>query len=127
MARRRLVYPGKNVRVYYKPDRRSIARCAVGPELTGAVHDIVDNIAKPFAESIAPKATGHYAASFERTTTYVAMGFPEMMTRVAARLVNTDRGAISIEFGTAARGTRKARRGHHVLGQTLTMLDATVV
>lgn len=127
MARKQLVYRSPTMTVHYKPDRRSIARCAVGPELTDAVHEIVDDIAKPFAESISPEYTGRYKASFERSTAYVAMGFPELMTRVAARLVNTDRGAAAIEFGTAARGNRRARQGHHVLGQTLTMLDATVI
>ncbi len=127
MARRQLVYKTKNVTVYYKPDRRSIARCAVGPELTDAVHDIVDNIAKPFAESISPHYTGAYRGRFERTTTYVAMGKPELMTRVAARLYNMDPGASSIEWGTKKKGRRKARAGNHVLGQTLTMLDTTVI
>lgn len=127
MAARQLVYKSRTVTVHYKPDRRSIARCAVGPELTDAVHDIVDNIAKPFAESIAPKDTGHYAKSFERTTTYVALGKGELMTRVAARLYNMDPGAAAIEWGTKQKGRRKARAGQHVLGQTLTMLDTTVV
>lgn len=127
MAARQLVYKSPSLTVYYRPDRRSIARCAIGPELTDAVHDIVDNIAMPYAISVAPQDTGRYRKSFERTTAYVAMGFPELMTRVAARLVNTDPGAAAIEWGTRQKGRRKARLGHHVLGQTLTMLDTTVV
>lgn len=127
MATRQLVYKSPTVTVYYKPDRRSIARCAIGPELTDAVNSIVDHIAMPFAVSISPRHTGHYSRSFERTNSYKALGFPDLMTRVAANLVNKDPGAAAIEWGTAAKGRRKARSGNHVLGQTLTMLDTTVV
>lgn len=121
MARKQLVYAGRNVNAYYRPDRRSIARCAVGPEVTEAVNDIVDNIAKPFAIEISPQRTGRYRSSFERDNTYVARGHPDLMTRVVARLVNTDAGAAAIEFG------RKGGKGHHVLGRTLSMLIATGV
>jgi hypothetical protein len=127
VSARQLVYKTKSVTVYYKPDRRSIARCAVGPELTDIVHDIVDNIAKPFAEAIAPEETGHYKRSFERTTTYVALGKGELMTRVAARLYNMDEGAAAIEWGTKQKGRRRARAGQHILGQTLAMLETAVV
>lgn len=121
MARKQLVYRSATVTVHYRPDRRSIARCAVGPELHRAVHRIVGEIAKPYAISIAPRRTGHYAKSFEVKTAYVAMGDPELMTRVAARLWNMDEAAAAIEWGADQRG--RARRGAHVLGQTLTMLD----
>jgi hypothetical protein len=117
MERKQLVYRSATVTVHYRPDRRSIARCAVGPELHREVHRIVDTIAKPYAESVAPRRTGHYAKSFEVKTAYVAMGDPELMTRVAARLWNMDEAAAAIEWGA------HGRRGAHVLGQTLTMLD----
>lgn len=119
MAKRKLVYPGRNVNAYYKPDRRSIARCAIGPEVTQAVNSIVDDIAKPFAIEISPQRTGRYRGSFERDNAYVARGHPELMTRVVSRLINTDPGAAAIEFG------RKGGKGQHVLGRTLSMLIAT--
>lgn len=122
--RRQLVYASKRVRAYYEPDRRSIARCAVGPELTEAVHDIVEHIAKPFAIGISPRDTGHYAKSFELATTYVVYGFPDLMTRVAARLYNTDEGAAAIEYG---KKTSKGQKGAHVLTRTLEMLTATQI
>lgn len=116
-ARKQLVYRSATVTVHYRPDRRSIARCAVGPELHRAVHKIVDTIAKPYAVSISPEKTGHYKKSFEVKTAYVAMGDPELMTRVAARLWNMDEAAAAIEWGS------HGRRGAHVLRQTLTHLD----
>lgn len=121
--RKQLVYSSRRMRVYYQPDRRSIARCAVGPELHEAVHDIVEHIAKPYAIGISPRKTGHYAKSFEINTTYVALGFPELMTRVAARLYNTDEAAAAIEYG---KKTSKGQKGAHVLQQTLEMLSATL-
>lgn len=121
--RKQLVYPGRRVRAYYRPDRRSIARCAVGPELHEAVHDIVEHIAKPYAIGISPRETGHYAKSFEISTTYVAYGFPDLMTRVAARLYNTDEAAAAIEYG---KKTSRGQKGAHVLGRTLEMLTATL-
>lgn len=123
MAKRQLVYASRKVRAYYEPDRRSMARCAVGPEVHEAVHDIAENIAKPYAVGISPRRTGDYAKSFEVSTTYIAMGFPELLTRVVARLVNTDAGAAAIEYG---RKTSKGQKGAHVLGQTLEMLTATM-
>lgn len=120
--KKQLVYPGRSVRAYYKPDRRSIARCAVGPELHHAVHDVVENVAKPFAIGISPRDTGAYAKSFEISTTYVAYGFPDLMTRVAARLYNTDEAAAAIEYG---RKTSKGQKGAHVLLKTLEMLTFT--
>lgn len=120
---KQLVYRGANITVYYEPDRRSIARCAVGPELHEAVHDVVENIARPFAIGISPRRTGAYSRSFQLDTTYVAMGFPQLMTRVAARLVNTDPGAAAIEYGK--RNRRGEQRGAHVLQKTLEMLTAT--
>jgi hypothetical protein len=117
MARKQLVYRSASVTVYYEPDRRSIARCAVGPELHHAVTDLVTNVAKPYAVGISPRKTGAYAHSFETNITYIAMGFPELMTRVVAELANTDDGAAGIEWG-------KGRQpGHHVLGRTLAMLN----
>lgn len=117
---KQLVYKTRGVTVYYEPDRRSIARCAVGPELTEAVHDIVNNIAKPYAIGISPRDTGEYKRSWRVDTTYVAMGFPDLLTRVAARLVNTHPAAAAIEWGN------KGRNAHHVLSQTLTLLDTSL-
>lgn len=129
--RKQLVYRGQNVTVYYEPDRRSIARCAVGPELTEAVTDLAENRAKPYAIGISPRTTGHYAKSFEVNLVYLAMGYPFLMTRVAAELANTDPGAAGIEWGQkyqkrhAAHGEFRTQQGHHVLRRTLAMLDGT--
>jgi hypothetical protein len=127
-SRKQLVYRSVNVTVYYEPDRRSIARCAVGPELTEAVLDLAENRAKPYAIGISPTQTGHYAKSFEVSTVYLALGYPFLMTRVAAELANVDPGASGIEWGQKSQrrgGGHRTQAGHHVLRRTLIMLDGT--
>jgi hypothetical protein len=127
-SRKQLVYRGVSVTAYYQPDRRSIARCAVGPELTEAVTDIAEGRAKPYAIGISPRDTTHYAHSFEVNLVYLALGYPFLMTRVAAELANTDPGASGIEWGQKYRnrtGGFRTQAGHHVLRKTLIMLDAT--
>lgn len=126
MAQKQLVYRSPTVTVYYKPDRRSIARCAVGRELHHAVRDLAEGIAKPYAIGIAPKRTGTYAKSFQVHLRLIALGHPELMTRVTADLVNEDpgsgpggeSGAAGIEWGS------HGAPGHHVLQRTLAMLNA---
>jgi hypothetical protein len=127
-SRKQLVYRGRTVTVYYEPDRRSIARCAVGPELTEAVVDLAEHRAKPFAVGISPRESGSYSKSFEVNVTHVAYGYPYLMTRVAVELANTDPGAGGIEWGQKRRrrgGESRTTAGHHVLGRTLAMLDGT--
>lgn len=126
-SRKQLVYRSANVTVYYEPDRRSIARCAVGPELTEAVTDLVDAKAKPYAIGISPRKSGRYAKSFTTSIVYLALGYPFLMTRVAAELANTDPGASGIEWGQKYKrfGGTRTQAGHHVLRRTLIMLDGT--
>ncbi len=124
------VYTGRHVTAWYKPDRASIARCAVGPEITEAVRALAVFKAKPYAVSISPRSDStepghvHYQDSFT-----VVMGFtglsPEAighppMRRAAARLYNTAPHAAAVEWGNQESGGH----AHRVLGRTLAYLNS---
>ncbi|MEU0078565.1 hypothetical protein ABZY58_11765 [Micromonospora tulbaghiae] len=91
---------------------------------------LAEHKAKPYAVSIAPRATGTYAGAFvvQRITVH---GIPAEwpMTRRGAQLTNTDKAAKFIEIGgavTTAAGTQPTP-AHHTLRRTLEYLDATSV
>ncbi len=127
LGERKRVYTGRHVRVDFQMNPEEIARCAVGPDLRDACHDVVVNRALPYAMSISPVSLRfdldhvHYIDSFqvEDVLTGVApesIGNPPML-RVGTRLLNVARHAAVVEFG------RAGSRGHRVLGRTLDHLN----
>lgn len=124
MAQRRVVYRGTNVRVEFLPDRRSIARCAVGPEVRAAVRDLAANKAKPYAVSISPRSSRHhrhYADGFRVEMGHVTLPPEWPMRRVAAILVNTVEHAVIVELGA------NRTPAYRVLARTLAYLNGGVV
>lgn len=124
------VYTGRHVNVNFELDRKGIAKCAVGPDLRDACHDIIVNRALPYALSIAPRSSNnepghqHYADHFEVDDTTTGLP-PEAITarwpmlRVASRLVNQVRHAVFVEFGG------QHENGHQVMTRTLEHLNRT--
>jgi hypothetical protein len=109
----------------YEPDKLSIARCAVGPELHHAIADIVRE-AIVYAELIAPNDEGEYQASFD-TDVQVVPDVPfrvrgEPMARWSGRVVNHSRHAILVEVG-GGNGNRFTA-DHRVMRRTLEWIDA---
>lgn len=115
-------YRGKNIHFSgYEPDKLSIARCALGPEIHHALADLVKE-AVVFAELIAPNDTSEYQASFSTEVIevpdipYRVIGEP--MARWSGRVVNSSPHAIIVEVG-----------GHHtpehrVMRRTLDWIEA---
>jgi hypothetical protein len=127
VADRKRVYTGTHVTVDYEPDKESIARCAVGPELAGAVMDIATTKALPYAVSISPRSNRnhrHYQDSWAVVPILtgvppaaLVIGEPPML-RVGAALYNTSPHAAAVEWGNA-----KHPRGHHILQKVLDRLS----
>lgn len=115
-------YHGKTVSYTgYQPDRASIARLAVGPEMREAVADIVGE-AIFYAQLIAPNDTSDYQSSFF-TDVEIAPDRPgrvrdEPMARWCGRVVNNDRSAIYIEVGA------KDAEGYRVMRKTLEWIES---
>jgi len=108
----------------YEPDKPSIARCAVGPELHHAISTITDE-AIGYAELIAPNDEGEYQASF-RTDVLVAPDIPYRvigvpMARWSGRVVNDSRHAILVEVG-GGNGERFSA-DHRVMRRTLEWIE----
>lgn len=86
----------------YEPNRASIARCAVGPELHHAISAITEH-ARVFAELISPNDSSEYQASFT-TEVHVVPDIPfrqrgEPMARWAGEVANISDHAILVEVG----------------------------
>jgi hypothetical protein len=96
-------YRGKTIHFAgYEPDKLSIARCAVGPELHHAISTIV-NEAIVFAELIAPNDSNEYQSKFF-TDVQVVPDIPyrvqgEPMPRWSGRVGNKSPHAILVEVG----------------------------
>jgi hypothetical protein len=119
-------FEGKNVHYAgYEPDKLSIARCAVGPELHHAVSSIVRE-AIGYAELIAPNDEGEYQASFD-TEVIVVPDIPyrvhgEPMARWSGRVLNRSRHAILVEVG-GGNGNRFTA-DHRVMRRTLDWIES---
>ncbi len=105
-ARGKLVHRGPHCTVHYDPDKKGIARCAVGKELRGEVMKLA-KVARKYAVSISPprsqskKKKVHYRDSFILVPGLVHdIGTPDKMTRVAVKLINTSPQAKIVEVGT---------------------------
>ncbi len=109
---RRPVYVSPRMVVEFEMDRRGMREVARGPELRAAV-GIIAKKGQLYAEGIAPERSGHYKKSFQVNFARITIAG---MRRVAARLVNTDPAAISIEWGT------KRTPAHRTLTRTLAFL-----
>lgn len=139
-----VVYFSNTMVIRYKPDRNSIARCAVGNELKAEVRYIAKQVAQPYAESISPVRSdtdrrfrrrsdgsrgaeippGEYKRSFRTRVEYVVIvghheGQSYPMRRVACRLYNFSDHSTEVEWGT-----RRGGRAYHVLGRTLSHLSS---
>jgi hypothetical protein len=96
-------YNGKAIRYLgYEPDKLGMAKCAVGPELKGALSTIVGE-AIFYAELSAPNDTSEYQSSFF-TEVIVVPDIPyrvqgEPMARWSGRIGNKARHAILVEVG----------------------------
>lgn len=86
-------------------NHEGMRRMLKSPEMQAAVEARAREI-EAVAVATAPVRTGHYASSFE-------VHKHEREDRAAARVVNTDPAALSIEFG--ARGSQ----GHYTLTRAL--------
>lgn len=115
-------YHGKTVSYTgYQPDKASIARLAVGPEMREAVADIVGE-AVFYAQLIAPSDTRAYQSSFF-TDVEIAPDIPyrvlgEPMARWCGRVVNDDRSAIYVEVGS------RDEEGYRVMRRTLEWIES---
>jgi hypothetical protein len=96
-----------------------LAELAHGPEVTAAVLAVAET-GKAYAESIAPRRSGHYAASFEVSVETVTVAGRE---RVAAQLTNTAGYAAAVEYGPGGRKDAPAASARRVLGRTLDHLQ----
>lgn len=98
-----------------------MARCAVGPELRGAVADVTGN-ALEYAQLISPADSHEYQAGF-RHGVRVIPDFPDRsgadppMPRWGGYVQNVARDAIAVEVGA------KATRRYKVLTKTLEWLE----
>lgn len=109
----------------YQPDRVSIARCAVGPEIHHALSRIVGG-AIDYAQLIAPNDSGQYQSSFG-TEVVLVPDIPyrvhgEPMARWSGRVVNTDPDAIYVEVGSA--GAAVQHSGARVMRRTLEWIES---
>lgn len=77
----------------FRLDRDGMGELLRSPQMAEAMKAIAEQV-KTSAETLAPRDTGAYAASFE-TDTHVRAD------RVVAIVRNTDPAALSIELGTA--------------------------
>ncbi len=115
------VFTGRHVKVFFKYNYQGMAACAIGPELSGSVMEVVRIRAKRFAESIAPRSDRqhrHYADSFGVELTQTGLppdkiGIPPML-RACGRLFNYAPHAAAVEFGN-----QRNSRGQHILRRTL--------
>jgi hypothetical protein len=83
-----------NTHVDYRPDRLGTATLLRSREMAALVTEAAEE-AKRHAEQIAPRDTGHYAASFRVETTH--RGGPHH-DRAEARLINDAGYAWAVEF-----------------------------
>ncbi len=105
-ARGKRVYRGVHCTVHYDPDKKGMARCAVGKELKGELLKLAGEAMK-YAVSISPprsrsknKQKVHYRDSFVLRRGLVHdIGHPPMI-RAAVRLMNLSPQAKIVEVGT---------------------------
>lgn len=126
VGQRDRVYTGVRVRADYKPNRESMAKLALSPELAAIVMGIAESRAKPFVQEYADsfRDDGDYQAGLrvELTTVILPVIGPNArypMKRVAARLLAEAEHSIIVEVG--ARGSD----GHHPLRHALDYIHAT--
>lgn len=105
----------------FELNHAGMARCAVGPELYRAVHDVTSN-ALDFAQLIAPDDSREYQAGF-RSGVRVIPDFPNRqgadppMARWGGYVQNVASDSIIVEVGA------KATRRYRILGRTLEWLE----
>lgn len=127
MPGRSRAYTGRQVTVDFELNMKGIARCALGPELKAACHNIVATRALPYAVSISPRSTRkhpHYQDQFhtEDTTGIPRTRYGDLaMRRAITRLANLSAHAILVEVGP----TGDTTDGHRVLRKTLEYLNTT--
>ena len=93
----------------FRANYRGIGEMLLSPAMQAEMLRRAD-LAKAYAEAIAPRRTGQFAASFE--TSVVANG-GHHRDRACATLANTDPDGLVIELGA------NGRPGHHTLVKAL--------
>lgn len=123
------VYTGRYVHVDFKMNVSGIRKIAVGMPLRKACMEVAAK-ALPYAVSISPRSRRnadqdpghpHYQDSFKIDAVYTGIA-PESignppMRRIGARLANTARHAVIVEWG------KRGQRGRHILRKTLEHLE----
>ncbi len=104
-ARGRLVHRGLRCTVHYDPDKKGMARCAVGKELTADVLKLAQKALR-FAKTVSPPRSHkagkvHYRDAFILVPGTVSNIGKPPMRRVAVKLINTSPQAKIVEVGTA--------------------------
>lgn len=114
----KLVYAGRNVRVYYQDQLRDFAEIAMSPRLLAICLEVAEEEAKPIAISISPYDQGTYIRSWKvYPTTAVVAG----MRRMGAKLINEAPHAALVEWGGRKGGPRR-KHGMHILQKTRDIL-----
>lgn len=105
-ARGDLVHRGPHCTVHYDPDKKGMARCAVGKELKGELLKLAAEAMKHAVSISPPRSQGkkvkvHYRDSFVLKRGLVHdIGHPPMI-RAAVRLMNVSPQAKIVEVGTS--------------------------
>ncbi len=116
----KLVYTGRHVKVTFKMDRKGIAECARGPELTHAVQHLAETRGLPLAIALSPRSDREDHIHYQDSWT-VLLGSETIrgMLRVAAYVYNRSPHAAAVEWGNQRVGD-----GHYVLTQILNHLNS---
>lgn len=96
-------------------DNAGMSTVLVGPDITHALAAVAE-YGKLYAESIAPRHSGHYARSFEVVAEEIEFSGSR---RAAAKLVNTAGYAAAVEWGYRGTATDPTNSAYRVLGRTL--------
>jgi hypothetical protein len=96
-------------------DAAGLSAVLVGPDIREGLAAVAE-IGKAYAESIAPRRSGHYAGSFEVRADTIEFSGSE---RAAATLINTAGYAAAVEYGYGGTAAESGKSPHRVLGRTL--------
>lgn len=116
----KVVYRGRNVVVSYESHMRDWAKIAMNPTLEATAMHIAANSALPYAISISPVDSGHYARSWAvEPSTWV--NTETKLRRVVALLINRES-----YYSTVIEWGKEKVPAQHVLRRTLEHLTSTL-
>jgi hypothetical protein len=100
-------------------NEHGLGEVLLGPEIRAGVVAVAE-AGKVYAESIAPRDSGHYADSFEVAESSVMLAGN---WRAAAVLRNTAGYAAAVEYGYRGRAATPTSSANRILGRTLDHLN----